>query len=258
MHGPVWDPAQYDRFASERERPFFDLLARVPSREFQTIVDLGCGTGRLTEVLAQMHPRATVVGVDRSPEMLAEARQYARSVRVVEADLTAWEPDGPVSLLFSNAVLHWVPQHVGLLPKFASWLDGEGVMAVQVPANFDAPSHEVLKRVTAQGPWRQKVAGLAEEPRAPALSTYAEALLDLGLQVDAWETVYHHMLAGPDPVLEWLKGTALRPILAKLAHDESHDFLEALGEALRRAYPATGSVTAFPFRRRFFVAKKPA
>lgn len=245
----TWDPVQYGRFRDERSRPFHDLLARVPERPYRRIADLGCGDGGLTRVLAERWPAARVTGVDVSPEMLAAARALP-NLEFVRGDLSAWAE--PVDLLVSNAALQWVPDHAAVLPRLAS---RAGVMAVQVPGNHDSPSHSEMMRLAAEEPWRSRLEGRWQAHAVEPLAWYVETLLRFGWDVEAWETTYLHLLPGGDPVLEWMKGTALRPILAALGADAPR-FLEALAPRFREAYPPGPSGTIFPFRRLFWVALK--
>ncbi len=250
-----WDPEVYGRWANERARPFTDLLARVD------VADLGCGPGGLTASLARRWPAARVVGVDSSPEMIDAARSLdagdvAPRVTFVEADLREWTPDAPVDVVVSNAVLQWVPDHLDLLPRFAAWLAPGGALALQVPGNFGSPAHTLLRELAASPGWRDKI------PAAPRASTpdpadYLARLAALGLRVDAWEATYLHVLDGPDPVLEWMRGTGLRPTLATLDDDEQAAFSAEYAERLRSAYPGQPFGTVLPFRRVFAVARRP-
>jgi trans-aconitate 2-methyltransferase len=253
-----WDPDQYEKFRDERSRPFFDLVGRVPDRPFRRIVDLGSGTGELSRMLLDRWPEARVTGVDRSPEMLAAARPRSVAGRLdfVLGDIAVWEPGGPVGLIVSNATLQWVPDHARLLPRLLSWLDPGGILAVQVPANHDSPSHTLILKLAEEPPWRERLRGRWRPHTVEPLAGYVEILLRGGAQVDAWGTTYLHVLPGADPVLEWLKGSALRPVLSALGED-GPGFLEALGPRLRDAYPPGPAGTLFPFRRLFFTARVP-
>jgi trans-aconitate 2-methyltransferase len=255
----MWDADQYLRFAGERGRPFFDLLAQVPPGDYRRILDLGCGPGHLTGVLAERWPNATVLGVDSSPAMLAGAAAVAVPGRLsfVPGDIATWRPDGPVDLIVSNAALQWVPGHDRLLPTLAGLLNPGGTLAVQVPSYFQTPAHHLIDEVSRSDPWRPTLAGVGLQPGAvQPVDWYAERLLELGLTVNAWDTTYLHVLTGPDPVLEWLKGSALRPLLEKLAPADQADFLRQLGVRFRAAYPPRAGRTLFPFPRTFVVATR--
>ncbi|NSC22170.1 methyltransferase domain-containing protein [Streptomyces albus subsp. chlorinus] len=266
----MWDPQQYLRHAAYRLRPLRDLLARVPDalpgHPRPRIADLGCGPGGPSEVLAQRWPGAHITGYDSSQDMLKEAEAHTRPGRLdfAYADLTDWrpDPDEHFGLLFANAALHWVPNHTDLLPEWIAALPPGGVLAFQVPGNFRAPTHTLLAELAESPRWQGR---LGPPPRPDTVldpAGYAEILAPLGphgCDIDAWESTYLHRLTGPDPVLEWTKGTTLRPVLTRLKDDPAarHRFLSEYGQALRKAYPpAPDGTTAVPFRRVFMVAVK--
>lgn len=254
----VWDPEQYLVFEAPRLRPALDLLARIPDVASDVVVDLGCGTGHLTRRLAERWPDARVLGVDRSAEMLAEARATdVTGIEWVEADLANWEPDGPVEVVWSNSTLHWLGDHESLFPRIVSWLRPEGVLAVQMPRNFPEPSHTCAFDAAREGPWADRLVPLLRpDPVAPPTELYD--LLDGHVgALDVWETVYVHRLEGEDPVLEWTSGSLLRPLLAELDPDEEEAFRRVYAECLRAAYPPRDDgTTLFPFRRQFVVARR--
>lgn len=257
----MWDPTTYLAFADERSRPFADLVARVGAERPSLVVDMGCGPGQLTASLLRRWPEARVVGVDNSPEMLGEAAAHAEPGRLAFelGDIVTWSPPGPVDVLVSNAALQWVPGHRALLPTWVSWLRPGGWLAVQVPGNFQAPSHAAVRALAAEPRWRARLEGvLGEEAPVAGPADYAGDLAALGCRVDAWETTYLHLLAGEDAVLRWAQGTALRPVLDRLSPAERDQFLGELAPRLRAAYPAGPHGTPFPFRRVFFVARRPA
>ncbi|MFC8432173.1 trans-aconitate 2-methyltransferase [Streptomyces sp. NPDC057253] len=253
----TWDPAQYLRHAGHRARPFTDLLARVPDLPGRPplIADLGCGPGNVTVLLAERWPTARITGYDNSAEMLDKARAEYGHLDFVHADVRTWVPAQPYDLIVSNATLQWVPGHV---ERFGAWVEGlrpGGVFAFQVPGNFDSPSHRLMRELAES-------AGLGDTLRHDdavlSPETYLAALADLGCEADVWETTYVHLLEGEDPVLDWVKGTGLRPLLTALADDPGarEDFLDAYRMALRKAYPSGPHGTPFPFRRIFAVARK--
>ncbi|GLY95993.1 trans-aconitate 2-methyltransferase [Actinoplanes sp. NBRC 103695] len=244
----MWDPAIYQRYGDERSRPFFDLVARVGAEKPRAVVDLGCGPGQLTATLAQRWPGARVTGVDSSPEMVARARD------VIDAslgDVREWRPADDVDVLVTNATLQWVPGHPDLLVRWAHELPAGAWIAMQVPGNFDAPSHRALREVGAGY-------GLGDVLReAPVLDPAGYAAL-FGGPADAWETTYLHLLpedGSEHPVLRWMEGTALRPVRARLDDAAWQDFRDALAARLADAYPARDGLVAFPFRRIFVVAR---
>ena len=253
----AWDPAGYLRFGDERARPFTDLLARVGAREPRTVVDLGCGEGALTASLAERWPGAQVTGVDSSPEMLAAAAAHAVPGRVTftHGDARGWQPDEPVDVLVTNAVLHWVPGHADLLRRWAGQLAPGGWLALQVPGNFRAPTHALLARLCRSPRWSPLVGDAAPAEDAvldPA--GYLEVLSGAGLSVEAWETTYLHVLHGEDPVLGWVRSTVLRPVLTRLEEDDAAELTAEYAAALRAAYPRRpDGTTLMPFRRVFAV-----
>ena len=261
-HAPGWDPAAYLRYAGERARPFVDLMGRVDAGCPSAVVDLGCGEGTMTATLAQRWPGARVTGVDSSPEMLASAAASADPGRVefVRGDVRDWTPAGPVDVVVSNAVLHWVPGHEHLLTRWAGWLPPGGWLAVQVPGNFRAPTHTLLAELCRSPRWASRLADAAPRPDTvldPA--GYFDVLSAAGLSPDVWETTYLHVLAGTDPVLAWVRSTVLRPALALLPDGDVAGFTAEYAAALRAAYPARpDGTTLLPFRRVFAVATRPS
>lgn len=253
----MWDPAQYLRFGDHRSRPFFDLTGRILAERPGLVVDLGCGPGNLTAALARRWPEAEVQGIDSDPEMIAAARRLDTPSRVSFApgDLADWQPSRPPDVIVSNAVLQWVPGHQDLLPRWAAALAPGGYLAIQLPGNHDAPAHAILRDLAADDRWRAALAGAQLNRQADDPAGYADRLLQAGCAVDAWETTYLQLLSGPDPVLEWYKGSALRPVLAALDADAAAAFVAEYGARLRVAYPAAPYGTILPFRRVFAVAR---
>ncbi|MEV0442315.1 trans-aconitate 2-methyltransferase [Streptomyces spectabilis] len=265
---PVWDPHQYLRHAGHRNRALTDLLAHVrPPADGRPlrIADLGCGPGNSTALIAEHWPTAHVTGYDNSPDMLERAAADAGAtpgggrVDFAPADLTEWVPAEEYDLILSNATFQWVPGHAG---SFAAWIAAlapGGTFAFQVPANFDAPSHALMRDLAGAPRWHGRLAGSLRHADAvlePA--AYLELLSGLGCAADVWETTYLQVLAGEDAVLDWVKGTGLRPVLTALADDPpaAEDFLAEYGALLREAYPRREHGTVFPFRRVFAVARK--
>ncbi|MGW6378870.1 methyltransferase domain-containing protein [Rhodococcus sp. NPDC055112] len=254
-----WDPAQYSLFGAERRRPFFDLVGQIGAVDPRRVVDLGCGPGTLTATLAERWPGAAVLGIDSSPEMIAEAVGAHRQGRVEFAlggaeDFSA----AGVDVLVSNALLQWVPSHRELLTRWAAELHPGGWLAFQVPANFGSPSHRSMREIAESPRWRERLGGvLRHDGPVAEPAEYLELLLGAGLRVAAWRTEYQHLLPGPDPVLEWVRGTGLRPVLDRLSAAETADFEAEYGARLRQAYPRGPFGTVFPFVRTFVVAEKP-
>jgi len=253
-----WDPSQYLRYADLRGRPFVELTARIGAESPSYVVDLGCGTGELTAMLAERWPAATVVGSDSSPDMIATAQQHAIPGRLsfTVEDLRRWEPQQPVDVLTANAVLQWVPGHLNLLDELVRALAPGGWLAFQVPDNFDEPSHTLLRDLRLSPRWRDQLGDGADRTAGVERpGTYLRKLIELGLTADVWQTSYEQVLPGDDAVLEWVKGTALRPVLSLLEDErERTEFLDEYAAALRDAYPQESFGTVFPFRRTFAVA----
>jgi trans-aconitate 2-methyltransferase len=270
----MWDAPLYLRFGGERARPFFDLLARVGAELPDYVVDLGCGPGNLTALLAERWPSAAVCGIDSSPQMIEVAREliparaprpsgsgpvltsHAPGLSFVLDDIRHWEPQSLPDVIVSNAVLQWVPGHRELLVRWADQLAGDGWLAFQVPGNFDQPSHAIMREMVVSARWRPLLRDVELNRQSADPADYAELLAGAGCEVDAWETTYVHILQGDNPVLEWYKGTGLRPVLGVLDADQAADFLAEYGEQVRAAYPPSSFGTVFPFRRVFTVAHR--
>lgn len=252
----MWNPGQYLGYADLRARPFYDLMARVGAQAPRRVVDQGCGPGNLSAELAGWWPRATLEAFDSSPEMVAAAR--AAGVPATLADVHDWKPEPDTDVVVSNAVLQWVPEHRDLVRRWAAQLPAGSWLAVQMPGNLDAPSHMLVHELAGEPEWAQRLAGL--QLRGPGVVDdpldYADLLSDAGCAVDAWETTYLQRLTGEDPVLEWITGTALRPIRATLTDEDWQRFREQLAPRLAEAYPPRrDGITWFPFRRVFTVAQ---
>lgn len=254
----MWDPEKYLDYGDLRARPFFDLVGRVGAVRPRRVVDLGCGPGNLTRTLARRWPDATIEAIDNSPEMVAAARESG--IAAQHGDVTQWEPASDTDVVVSNAVLHWVPDHRQLLRRWVGLLPSGAWLAVQLPGNFRAPSHTLPWRVARNPRWARRLEGvsLLREEAVADPQDYAESLADLGCRVDAWETTYVQPLTGENAVLEWVTGTALRPIKAALEEHEWAAFREELAPLLAEAYPARADGTTWlPFRRVFVVARLP-
>jgi trans-aconitate 2-methyltransferase len=252
----TWDPDRYLTYADERGRPFVELLARVGASAPAEVVDLGCGPGNLTGLLAERWPGAHVVGLDSSPDMIGKAQALGQPVEYAVADLREWRPERPVDVLVSNATLQWVPRHLDLLPGLVDTVTPSGWFAFQVPGNFDAPSHTLRAALAAEEPYASYTSGAAT-PSSHDPAVYYDALVAAGCTVDVWETTYTHVLSGPDPVFTWVSGTSLRPTLEALPDPLREEFAAALKRRFDAAYPVRADGTVLlPFRRVFAVARR--
>jgi len=277
----MWDAAQYLRYDDERARPFTDLIARVGATAPARVVDLGCGPGNLTALLAARWPGAQVSGVDNSPEMIEAARSAISGPAFELGDVRDWRPSAAPDVITCNAVLQWVPDHGDLVVSWADLLPPDGWLAFQLPGNVRSPSHELVAELAASPRWRALLADAEYNRQAGDPGDYVRLLARPGFEVDAWETTYQHILPGgangvpprtprgvPDgkasisgtqsdhPVLEWMKGTTLRPVLTVLDEEQAADFVTEYAERLRTAYPAQAFGTVFPFRRVFTVVHR--
>jgi len=252
-----WSAKQYSMFEQQRTRPVRDLVAAIPTQQVKTAIDLGCGPGNSTEVLAERFGDALITGLDSSQDMLGDARQRLPDVEFELADIGLWKPAKTYDVILANASLQWVPDHAELYPRLVSLLNPGGSLAVQTPDNLEEPAHRLARETAASGPWASKIASVKHPDRHSA-AYYFELLQPQCAEVDVWRTTYHHPLAGGHgAVVEWFKGSALRPYLQKLDESEQKAFLDAYLEAISQAYPALadGSVL-LPFPRLFIVATR--
>ncbi|HQS50204.1 MAG TPA: trans-aconitate 2-methyltransferase [Xanthobacteraceae bacterium] len=258
-----WNARQYLKFEDERTRPARDLLSHVPLAEAAFAVDLGCGPGNSTELVAQRFPGADVLGIDTSPAMLEAARTRLPQARFAAGDASSFTLDRPADLIFANAVLQWVPHHARLFPRLLSLLAPGGVLAVQMPDNLDQPSHVAMRETALDGPWAGKLAeAVGARTELPSAGEYYNLLIaDAGqsgaAQVDIWRTTYYHPLDGHGAIVEWLKSTGLRPFLDPLDAAERVEFLAAYQARLAAAYPPRVDGTALlAFPRLFLIARR--
>ncbi len=253
-----WSPAQYLKFSDERTRAAGELLARVPLHEPALIYDLGCGPGNSTALLATAFPNAKIVGVDLSPAMLTAARANLPKLEFVEADLTAWQAPEDVDLLYSNATFQWVPEHMKVLQRLLGALKSGAALAVQMPDNLNEPSHIAMREAALNAPYADKLREAAKARDVLALpSEYYAALKPQCQRIDIWHTIYNHPLPGIAGIVDWLKGTGLRPFLEPLTDDENKDYITQYANVLAKHYPvqADGKVL-LRFPRLFIVAVK--
>jgi trans-aconitate 2-methyltransferase len=253
-----WSDAQYLKFGDERTRAARELLARVPLSAAERVVDLGCGPGNSTALLQARWPDAHVVGVDNSPEMLRRARADWPKMEWVEGDVATWRPAASVDVLFANAVLHWLPDHATLFPTLFEWVRPGGALAVQMPHNFEEPSHRLMRELP--GPWAERVAEVRALTPAASPAFYYDLLATHSSEVDIWETRYEHVMADAAAIVEWVKGSGLRPYLDALTDDaERSRYLRAYTDGIEAAYPKRADGRRlFSFPRLFIVAVRGA
>jgi trans-aconitate 2-methyltransferase len=257
MHTPPDQNAQqYLQFEDERTRPVRDLLAGVPRTPVRTAIDLGCGPGNSTEALKAHAPGAAIRGLDASTDMIGAARRRLPDIRFDVADIAAWDEPGGFDLILANAVLQWLPSHETLFPRLVGKLAPGGHLAAQMPDNLDEPAHTLMREVAATGPWADKLKGVERTQRFDARRYYA-LLSPMCSRVDVWRTTYYHPLPGAEAVVEWFKGSALRPFLAALDDAERDAFVARYRDAVAIGYPALDDGTVLlPFPRLFVVATR--
>ena len=249
-----WSPALYTQFEDERTRPARDLLAQVPLTAARKIVDMGCGPGNSTELLAARYPAAELSGLDSSPAMLEEARRRLPDAHFALADANVWTPEPATDLVFANAIYQWVPEHLAVLPQVLAAMGEGGCLAVQMPDNMGEPSHVLMREVAAEGPWAERLRGAARAV-LPPVTTYYNALKPFARHIEIWHSIYNHPLANAAAVVEWVKSTGLKPFLEPLDADEKAEFLARYLAKIIDAYPAAvdGKVL-LRFPRLFLVA----
>jgi len=250
-----WDARQYLKFEDERTRPPRDLLAQVPLQRPRRAVDLGCGPGNSTELLIERFPESEVVGLDSSPDMLDKARKRLPNCKFIEADITTWTPEQGTDLLFANAAFQWVPDHPAVLRRLLEALPAGGVLAVQMPDNTREPAIVIQGEVAAAGPWADKLATAV--PRADLLSPegYYDLLKPVCAQIDIWHSIYNHVMATPQAIVEWFKGSSLQPYLSLLDAAGREQFLAAYAKQIAAAYkPRVDGKVLLKFPRLFIVA----
>ncbi len=254
-----WDPALYERFKSSRDRPALDLLVRLPQdHDPREIWDLGCGTGEHAALLKRRHPVAEVHGLDSSEDMLSEARRREVAVDWSQADIADFRPGTPPDLIFTNAALHWLPDHDQLFPRLLRTLAADGVFACQMPQSFDTSWHLALRQTAEDGPWAARLSTVQGVRRTAPPAQYHDWIAPLCGEADIWSTTYLHVLEGEDPVVQWMMGTGLRPYVQALGSaDERLAFLEVYRARLADMFPVRADgTTLFPFPRLFIVARR--
>jgi trans-aconitate 2-methyltransferase len=252
-----WSAAQYVKFEKERTRPARDLVARIPNLDPCRAADIGCGPGNSTEVLRERYPNTEIIALDSSPDMIEAARKRLPGIAFEVADIVGWEGAG-FDVILANAVIQWIPHHDALLPALVERLAPEGSLAIQTPDNLDEPSHRLMREVAADGPWAEKLARASRARAARHCADWYFRLLRRRVgRVDVWRTTYFHPLPGPGAVVEWLRGTGLRPFVDPLDPAERKAYLARYQEEIAKAYSAEADGTVLlPFPRLFLIATR--
>jgi trans-aconitate 2-methyltransferase len=251
-----WSAKQYSKFETERNRPILDLLAHIPTATVKTAADIGCGPGNSTELLRDKYPDALLTGMDSSPDMITAARKRLPGIRFEIADISTWEEKGPFDIILANAALQWVPDHANLFPALISKLSPGGSLAVQMPDNFEEPSHFLMREIAAGGAWKNKLTSASKRVARETVDWYFKTLRGLVSRLDIWRTTYYHPLAGgADAIVEWFKGTGLQPFLNPLEEKERAEFIIQYRNAVAKAYTVYPDGTVLlPFPRLFIIA----
>jgi trans-aconitate 2-methyltransferase len=251
-----WSARQYLKFEDERTRPPRDLLAQVPLAQPRLVVDLGCGPGNSTELLLERYPQSNIVGLDSSPDMLRKARERLPTCKFIEADIASWRPDAGTDLIFGNAVMQWLPDHAAIMRRLLESLASGGVLAIQMPDNTREPALMFQREVGESGPWRDHPE-IKAAPRddLPPPEAYYDLLKPVSSRIDIWHTVYNHVMASPQAITEWFKGSSLQPFLSPLDAGAREKFLAAYTEKIVRAYqPRFDGKVLLRFPRLFILA----
>jgi len=253
-----WDPDQYLQFKHERTQPSIDLVARIPMDDPKTIIDVGCGPGNSTQILLKRWPHADIVGIDSSEKMIQKARQDYPRQKWVLADAATLTTDQKYDIVFSNAAIHWIPRHDLLLERLFQIVNENGILAVQVPENQDSPLHKSIVRVSRSGKWREYTAGREDSITYHSADYYYGQLALYTKEIAIWETTYYHIMRSHEELIDWYKGTAMKPFLDSLPDDESREeFKREVLIDCQTAYPLQPDRRIlYSFKRLFFTARK--
>jgi trans-aconitate 2-methyltransferase len=251
-----WSAEQYLKFEDARTRPSRDLLAQIPLAEARRVVDIGCGPGNSTELLVRRWPQAEVIGVDTSADMLRQARERLPGRTFIEANVAHWVPPENTDVLFANAIFQWVPGHLRQLQRLLGVLTPGGVLAVQMPDNLDEPAHVLMREVALLEPWRTTLAETARlRDVLPKPGVYYDALGALCSRLEIWQTIYNHVLDDTAAIVEWVKGTGLRPFVDPLDPPERKAYLAEYTARIASSYlPQADGKVLLRFPRIFIVA----
>jgi trans-aconitate 2-methyltransferase len=255
-----WDPQQYLQFKQERTQPSIDLVARIPLDDPGTIIDIGCGPGNSTQTLRKRWPRADIVGIDKSEKMIERARADYPDQRWIVGDASRLGADRTYDIVFSNAAIQWIPEHDRLLPRLFGLVNKNGVLAVQVPANHEAPLYKILVRVSSSSTWSTYTAGCEKLITYHSAGYYYDKLVTLTREISLWETTYYHLLKSHQELIEWYRSTGMKPFLDRLPADNKRTQFEqeVLSECREFYSPQIDGKILYPFKRLFFTARKSA
>jgi trans-aconitate 2-methyltransferase len=253
-----WDPQQYLQFEYERTQPSIDLVARIPFEDPATIIDIGCGPGNSTQILRKRWPHADIVGLDKSEKMIERARADHPGQTWIIGDASTLTADRAYDIVFSNAAIHWIPDHHGLIPRLFQIVRKDGVLAVQVPANYESPLYRIILNVARSDKWRSFTSGCDGLITYHNAAYYYNELVSLTKDIALWETTYYHILKSHQDLVAWYKSTAMKPFLERLpADDKREEFLQTVLTECKKQYPlqSDGRIL-YPFKRLFFTARK--
>jgi trans-aconitate 2-methyltransferase len=255
-----WDPQQYLQFEHERTQPSIDLVARIPFEDPKTIIDIGCGPGNSTQILRKRWPRADIVGLDNSEKMIERARTDHPGQKWVIGDASSLETDRKYDIVFSNAAIHWIPDHHLLIPRLFQIVKQDGILAIQVPANYESPLYKIILNVAGSSKWCAFTSGCDELITYHKAEYYYNQLVSLTQDIAMWETTYYHILKSHQDLVAWYKSTAMKPILEKLPTDKNRKEFEqtVLAECKKYYSPQSDGRILYPFKRLFFTARKAA
>lgn len=255
---PKWNPQLYLKYGNERTQPSIDLAARIAHQNPTRVVDLGCGPGNSTRILKAQWPKAQIMGLDSSSEMIKQAAEIDSEMEWILADIVEWKPDKCFDIIFSNAALQWVPHHQALFPSLIEKLNVSGVLAVQVPYHYKSRLHDVIWQVSKHADWTDLMEGARNALTSHDAYFYYDILSPICRKVDIWYTEYFHQMESPTAILQWISGTGLRPFLETLSSMEDQErFKKEVLAGYVKAYPrqVDGKVL-FPFKRQFIMATK--
>lgn len=251
-----WSSEQYLKFEGQRTQPSIDLAGRISLEGVERALDVGCGPGNSSNVLAGRFPQAKVLGIDSSPDMIASARESYPGIefRLCDAGSELGTLEGGFDVVFSNACIQWIPDHKTLLRNMMALLRPGGVLAVQIPMNQKEPIHRIIGELVTSAVWKDAFPNPRVFYTLPQ-GYYFDLLAKLSASFTLWETTYYHVMDSHEAILEWYRGTGLRPYLTMLPEARRKDFEQAVLTQVRAQYPLQETKQViFRFPRFFFTA----